>query len=73
MDSGTSVYLGILQNSPEHLFCRTSVNKYIGSVTSSNPENIHLFKVNNKNRRKRCEICSKLAIKTSEGSRCLCS
>ena len=28
--------------------------------------NIDLFKVKNKNTRKRCEICSKLAIKTPE-------
>ena len=27
---------------------------------------IYLFKVNNKNTRKRCEICSKLTIKTPE-------
>ena len=32
-----------------------------------NPANIYLFKVNN--RRKRCEICSKLTIKTPERSR----
>ena len=29
-----------------------------------NPGNIYLFKVNNKNTRKRCEICSKLTTKT---------
>ena len=28
--------------------------------------NIYLFKVNNRNTRKRCEICSKLTIKTPE-------
>ena len=28
------------------------------------PTNIYLFKVNNINTRKRCEICSKLTIKT---------
>ena len=28
--------------------------------------NIHLFKVNNRNTRKRCEMCSKLTIKTPE-------
>ena len=28
------------------------------------PANIYLFKVNNRNSRKRCEICSKLTIKT---------
>ena len=30
------------------------------------PENNYLFKVNNRNIRKRCEICSKLTIKTPE-------
>ena len=30
------------------------------------PANIHLFKVNNRNTRKRCKICSKLRIKTPE-------
>ena len=30
------------------------------------PANIYLFKVNNRNSRKRCEICSKLLIKTIE-------
>ena len=28
-----------------------------------NPANIYLFKVNNRNTRKMCEICSKLPIK----------
>ena len=30
------------------------------------PVNIYLFKVTNRNTRKRCEICSKLTIKTPE-------
>ena len=30
------------------------------------PANIYLFKVNNKNTRKRCEICSQLTIKTPD-------
>ena len=30
------------------------------------PTNIYLFQVNNGNTRKRCEICSKLTIKTTE-------
>ena len=29
-----------------------------------NPAGMHLLKVNNKNSRTRCEICSKLTIKT---------
>ena len=31
-----------------------------------NPTNIYLFKVNDRNTRKRCEICSKLTIKTTK-------
>ena len=30
------------------------------------PENIDLLKVNNRNTKERCEICSKLTIKTSD-------
>ena len=36
------------------------------------PADIYLFKVNNGNTRKVCEICSKLTIKTPEGRHCLC-
>ena len=35
-------------------------NVFLGAL----PVNIHLFKANNRNSRKRCEICSKLTIKT---------
>ena len=31
---------------------------------SNKPANIYLFQVNNRNTRKRCEICSELIIKT---------
>ena len=34
------------------------------------PGNIYLFIVSSKNTRKRCEICSKLTIKTPEGRYC---
>ena len=33
---------------------------------SNKLSNIYLFKVNNRNTRKRCDICSKLTIKTSK-------
>ena len=33
---------------------------------SYNPAGIYLFKVNNRNNRTKCEICSELTIKTSE-------
>ena len=36
------------------------------------PTHIYLFKVNNGNSRKVSEICSKLTIKTPEGSQRLC-
>ena len=35
-------------------------------ISSDFPVNIFLFKVNNRNTRNRCEICSKLIIKTPE-------
>ena len=37
-----------------------------GNGKRSYPANIHLFKVNNRNTRERCEICSKLTMKTPE-------
>ena len=36
----------------------------------SNPAGNYMFKVNNRNTRARCEICSKLAIKTPERRQC---
>ena len=38
-------------------------NPFAPSVT---PPNLYLFKVNNRNPRKRCEICSKITTKTPE-------
>ena len=38
-------------------------------LASKYPTNIYLFKVNNGNTRKKCEICSKLTIKTPEQRR----
>ena len=38
-------------------------------VPGPDPANIYLFKVNNRNTRKRCEICLKLTIKTRERRR----
>ena len=35
-------------------------------LTNFDPANIYLFKINNRNARKRCKICSKLIIKTPE-------
>ena len=36
-------------------------------VIMSYPAGIYMFKVNNKNTRSRCEICSKLTVKTPKG------
>ena len=38
--------------------------------TIYNPAIINLFKVNNRNTRKRCEICSKVTIKAPERRQC---
>ena len=35
-------------------------------INTNYPVNIYLFKLNNRNSRKRCEMCSKLTIKTPE-------
>ena len=35
-------------------------------LQQTNPAGIYLLKVNNRNTRTRCEICSKLTIKTPE-------
>ena len=43
------------------------------SKTPMNPAGIYLFKVNNRNTRTRCEICSKLTIKTPERRQWLAS
>ena len=37
-------------------------------ILSAYPTNTYLLNVNNKNTRKRCEICSKLTITTPERS-----
>ena len=37
----------------------------ISSVHADIPANIYLFKVSDRNTRKRCEICLKLTIKTT--------
>ena len=40
--------------------------RHVGNI----PEKNYLFKVSNRNIRKRCEICSKLPVKTLEGRYC---
>ena len=44
----------------------TDYLEYIYLQNHNFPVNIYLFKVNNRNSRKSCEICSKLTIKAPE-------
>ena len=44
----------------------TIVIKFTAHEVKQSPAGIYLLKVNNRNSRKRCEICSKLTIKTIE-------
>ena len=50
--------------------CFVSVLKHVDMVFEKtkkvNPTDNYMFKVNNRNTRTRCEICSKLTIKTPE-------
>ena len=41
-----------------------NVTLYTLKTSENYPANIYLFKVNNRNTRKRCEICSKFTLKT---------
>ena len=54
----------------------SSNNKHLLEIKGNlkaNPANIYLFKVNNRNTRKRCEIRSKLTIIAPERRHCRCS
>ena len=53
------------------LFLQSSIFSFsswlsLGLPTSISPAGIYLIKVNNRNTRARCEVCSKLIIKTPE-------
>ena len=56
---GRGFFLWILRNFSEYLFYRTPPDDFF-------PTHIYLFKVNNRNTTKRCEICSNLTVKTPE-------
>ena len=48
-------------------FCRNRlVITPLFFITAINPATIYLFKVNNRNTEKKCDICSKLNVKTLE-------
>ena len=55
------------------LLFKFSIENFFSKWEGAIPANIKLFKVNNKNARKRCEICSKVTIKTPERRHWLCS
>ena len=48
------------------LLIQTACTSIMKKVFQTCPPGIYLFKVNNRNTRARCEICSKLTIKTPE-------
>ena len=75
LKSYSSLYLATFSmKSISHTFARfeTTQAKLIELIFETfyknlyNPAGIYLFKVNNRNTRTRCEICSKLTIKTPE-------
>ena len=48
------------------MFLLLILNKLLPPKTTSLPVGIYLLKANNRNNRTRCEICSKLTIRTPE-------
>ena len=50
----------------QHVLLRNTFASHSQTQNSSIPVGIHLLKVNNRNTKTRCEICSKLTIKTPE-------
>ena len=52
--------------SPRSVLCFQLSKAMNLTVLISSPADNYMFKVNNRNTRTRCEICSKLTIKTSE-------
>ena len=45
---------------------KSYVISFVRRLIKDDPAGIYVFKVTNRNTRKRCEICSKLTIKTPE-------
>ena len=52
----------------KNVVTKTNISKLSSSCDKkyTHPITIHLFKVNNSNTRRKCELCSKLTIKTPE-------
>ena len=61
-------YEGLEKSAAYYKFYLQNYEKHILRFQShrTNPAGIYLLKVNNRNTRTRCEICSKLTIKTPE-------
>ena len=63
----TFIYLHWLPRIFNHSRCSYQTStRWDLSITSNNPAGNYMFKVNHRNTRTRCEICSKLTIKTPE-------
>ena len=56
----------VLAQDRSHTMFKINNNNHAAVYVDDNPANIYLFKVNNRNARKRCETSSKLTIKTPE-------
>ena len=52
-----------------YVFVWFKAKLFISGLENTSPANIYFFKVKNLDTRKKCEICSKLTIKTSERRR----
>ena len=59
---GKGIFVSKNVELPMHAFCPKASLGFQGSI----PAGIYLLKVNNRNTRTRCEICSKLTINTPE-------
>ena len=59
-DAGLNIFVDFVHAT------KASNNIEIKFIYIEVPTNIYLFKVNNRNTRKRCKICLKLTIKTSK-------
>ena len=60
------VIIDVYPRIPFHLAVAFFVNIVHNDDIGLNPAGIYMFRVNNRNTRARCEMCSKLKIKTAE-------
>ena len=62
-----------LRSATVKIYLKLYFNSFPKIIPKAIPAGIYLLNVNYRNTRARCEICSKLTIKTSEWSHCCCS